>query len=91
MSIIINLLPDEIIRNIYKYLNPITIPVVRKSKIIWCSKCGEVLKNGDWLLCLNDDNEHLFYECVNCLEEYYFTDPDIWDILLSQELGYELR
>lgn len=81
-----NLLPDEIIRNIYKYLNPITKPIIKRSKIIWCKKCGEILKNGEWLLALGNGDEYLFYECNKCFEEYYFIDPDIWDIIIKQEI-----
>ena len=82
-------IPDEIYRNIYKYLNPISIPYKKKLSKVWCSKCGEILKDGDWFLSLGDDDQFILYECKLCMYENIYYDFDIWDTLLLQEMAVE--
>lgn len=79
-------IPEELHRNIYKYLNPISIPHNKKLNKVWCSKCGEILHDGDWFLSLGDDEEYLLYECRLCMYENIYYDLDIWDILFLQEI-----
>lgn len=39
-------IPLEIFVLIYKFLNPISFPYYKERNILWCKRCGEILKDG---------------------------------------------
>ena len=77
-------IPLEIHSRIYVFLNPIGIQNIHIKKKLWCFRCGEILKKGDWFMNL-DDNCYILYECINCKYENIFNDEYSCDILLEQE------
>tara|TARA_Y100000991_G_C21951497_1_gene340017 strand:+ start:1036 stop:1293 length:258 start_codon:yes stop_codon:yes gene_type:complete len=77
-------IPSEIFVLIYKFLNPISFPYHKERNLLWCKKCGEILKKGDWFLNLQDE-EYLVYECIICGEENIFYEDIDCDIILRQE------
>ena len=83
MSLIKSLSKDSY-KLVYKFINPISLKPKIDTKVLWCSKCGELLKGGDWFLNLEDD-EYLLYECCNCGKENIFYDNIECDIILQQE------
>ena len=49
-------LPPELHRYIYMFLNPITIPYKKKSRVNWCDNCGEILEDGDWFMSFGNED-----------------------------------
>ena len=81
---LIKLIPPEIYKKIYKFINPISKIHIVERKVLFCIKCGEVLKNGDWFFNLEDE-EYIIYECDKCKEENIFYTNRECDIILNQE------
>ena len=78
-------LPIDLYIYIFKFINPISLPLKNKKKTIWCKKCGEYLKNGDWYFNFEHEDFYLFYECKYCNNEIIFRDPDLCDIVIKQD------
>ena len=78
-------IPSEIFVLIYKFVNPISVPYYKERNLLWCKKCGEILKNGDWFFNLSSPNLYLIYECCLCYEENIFYNNKECDIILNQE------
>ena len=79
-------LPPELQRYIYMFLNSITKPVTKKSKLNWCEKCGEILVNGDWFMSFSNEEPYLVYECTVCDTTNVFYDFGIIDVIVAQEI-----
>ena len=83
-------IPEEIYRLIYSYVNPISKPTKIKRNIVWCKKCGEILRDGDWYINVSNVDYFMSYTCKNCNNDniYEFDESfnDI-DILIEQETG----
>lgn len=79
-----NKLPIALHRYIYKFINPIAIPIKNRKKTIWC-KCGEYLKGGDWFFNFENNDFYLLYECKYCQHDNIFKDPDLCDIVIKQD------
>ena len=77
-----NILPDELVIHIYKYLKPLDKDKLKyKYSVVWCNKCGELLINGDWFLDLN--STFMLYTCSHCLYDNIYFEDDQWSILLD--------
>ena len=83
----LNKLPDELYRNIYKYLNPISMRLIRIKTKVWCYKCGEILIGGDWFYHSEDNGFCLYYQCINCSYDNQFYDNINCDIIINQEMN----
>ena len=81
---LIKFMPIEIYIKIYKFINPISVKYPIKKKILFCIKSGEILKNGDWFLNL-EEQVYMVYECIECGEENIFYNNKDCDIILNQE------
>ena len=75
-----NNLPDELYQHIYKYLKP-KCPEYMYS-VIWCKKCGELFKGGDWFINLNNSS-YMLYNCSYCKYDNIFNNDKDWMILLD--------
>ena len=78
-------LPDELHRHIYKFVFPCDKTVIKYSfSILWCKKCGERFRNGNWCLHINQyEQTTMFYECNSCFHDNIFTDELEWASLLD--------
>ena len=61
-----NSLPDELYRHIYSFIKPTYHEYQRSA--IWCHKCGELLKHGEWYISMGNSqtNTYISYTCSSC-------------------------
>ena len=80
-------LPPELHRYIYMFLNPITTPYKKKSRVNWCDNCGENLEDGDWFMSFGNEEPYIIYECNNCEEINIFYDYKLIDGIIINEIN----
>lgn len=71
-------LPQEVQNLIYRFLNPISKPLIKNHDgkyLDWCNICGEYLGRNDICLrvCVNKQQKHI---CLNCFNNRRHTYND---------------
>ena len=84
----LNELHIDLYRCIYRFINPISKAVKKRKYTIWCEKCGEYLKGGDWFFNFEHEDFYLFYECKDCKNSMIFKDTNLCDIVIKQDYSY---
>lgn len=78
-----NHLPPEINRHIFSFLNPIFSPKFYQLSHLWCFKCGEFLKNGEWIVMCTGTTGYIDYTCKRCHYDNRIYDDKPWGDLIS--------
>mgnify|MGYP001181640029 FL=1 len=78
-----NILPDDIYREILSFVGPDITKY--KFSVIWCNKCGEILKNGSWYIAMGQcqANTYISYTCPLCSNHNVYFEANDWMTLLD--------
>ena len=63
----IQLIPEEIHRYIYRFISPISKPIIEKripNYTWWCSKCGDYISPNQF--CVKSETISSNYMCLDC-------------------------
>ena len=76
-------LPDDLYREIVSFINPTIVKY--QFSVIWCNKCGELLKNGNWYISMGycHSNTFISYTCALCDNHNIYFDACDWMALLD--------
>ena len=80
-----NLLPDELSRYVFSFLNPIFYPKPYANSHRWCNHCGEFLKRGEWISFFYPI-PYLDYYCYYCNHLNHIQHSNIDDIIVINNI-----